>query len=98
MGAEAVHPGYGFLSESTDFRSSLARAGINFIGPGASAIKAMGAKITAKKLAKQAGVNTIPGHTAALKDAGEAVQIANSIGYPVMLKASAGGGGTFEFR
>jgi len=93
VGAEAVHPGYGFLSESTDFRSSLDRAGINFIGPGASAIKAMGDKITAKKLAEQAGVNTIPGHTAALKDASEAVQIANSIGYPVMLKASAGGGG-----
>ncbi|MCZ6665531.1 MAG: ATP-grasp domain-containing protein, partial [Gammaproteobacteria bacterium] len=92
-GAEAVHPGYGFLAENADFRGVLEAAGINFIGPGAQAIETMGDKITSKKLAEKAGVNTIPGFTGVIKDAHEAVKIANEIAYPVMLKASAGGGG-----
>ena len=92
-GAEAVHPGYGFLSENTEFAKALDQAGIAFIGPGAHAIKAMGDKITSKLLAEEAGVNVIPGHTEVVKDTTEAKQIANEIGYPVMIKASAGGGG-----
>ena len=92
-GAEAVHPGYGFLSENAGFARELERAGIVFIGPGADAIEAMGDKIASKALAKDAGVNTIPGHTDVVADAAEAVRIAADIGYPVMLKASAGGGG-----
>jgi propionyl-CoA carboxylase alpha chain len=92
-GAQAVHPGYGFLSENAGFCEQLARAGIAFIGPQRRAIEAMGDKITSKRLAEQAGVNTIPGFTGVLRDAGHAVEIANRIGYPVMLKATAGGGG-----
>ena len=92
-GAEAVHPGYGFLSENTRFAESLVAAGIVFIGPPPSAIAAMGDKIESKKLAEKAGVHTVPGHLAPIVDGAEAREIANRIGYPVMLKASAGGGG-----
>jgi propionyl-CoA carboxylase alpha chain len=92
-GAEAVHPGYGFLSEKTAFAAALEKAGIVFIGPKPHAITAMGDKIESKKLAKQAGVNTIPGYTDVIDGPDHAVKIAREIGYPVMLKASAGGGG-----
>jgi len=92
-GAEAVHPGYGFLSENAEFAKALDAAGISFIGPKERAIKAMGDKITSKLLAEKAGVNVIPGHTDVVKDADEALQISERIGYPVMIKASAGGGG-----
>ena len=91
--AEAVHPGYGFLSENAAFCEALAAKGIAFIGPKPRAIEAMGDKITSKKLADGAGVNTIPGYTDVVRDAEHAVEIARDIGYPVMLKASAGGGG-----
>jgi len=92
-GAEAVHPGYGFLSENAAFAEALAREEITFIGPPANAVISMGDKITSKQLAKDAKVSTIPGHMDIIKDAKEAISIAQNIGYPVMLKASAGGGG-----
>ncbi len=92
-GADAVHPGYGFLSENSGFARRLAEEGITFIGPPTGAIEAMGDKITSKRLAQKTGVSTIPGHTETLRSADEAVSIAREIGYPVMLKASAGGGG-----
>jgi propionyl-CoA carboxylase alpha chain len=92
-GAEAVHPGYGFLSENAQFAQRLADAGLVFLGPSPRAISSMGDKIAAKKLAHRAGVPTIPGHAEAIGSAGEAVEIARALGYPVMLKASAGGGG-----
>jgi propionyl-CoA carboxylase alpha chain len=92
-GAEAVHPGFGFLSENAGFAKRLAAEKIVFIGPNPHAIEAMGDKITSKKFAAEAGVNTVPGHMGLIKDAKEAVKIADSIGYPVMIKASAGGGG-----
>ena len=92
-GAQAVHPGYGFLSENSGFCEMLAEAGIAFIGPKTHAIEAMGDKITSKQLAKEAGVNTIPGFADVLRDGEHAVEIANKLGYPVMLKATAGGGG-----
>ncbi len=92
-GAQAVHPGYGFLSENAGFCEALEKEGIVFIGPAPYAITSMGDKITSKKLAQEAGVNTIPGYTGVVKDAEHAVEIARGIGYPVMLKASAGGGG-----
>jgi len=92
-GAEAVHPGYGFLSEKTAFAEALAKAGVAFIGPKPHAITAMGDKIESKRLAKKAGVNTIPGYTDVIEGPDHAVKIAREIGYPVMLKASAGGGG-----
>jgi propionyl-CoA carboxylase alpha chain len=92
-GAEAVHPGYGFLSERTSFAQSLADNGIAFIGPPIGAIAAMGDKIESKKLAKAAGVNVVPGFVGEIESTDHAVQIAGEIGYPVMMKASAGGGG-----
>lgn len=92
-GAQAVHPGFGFLSENAAFADALRDAGVTFIGPGNRAIAVMGDKIESKKLAEEAGVNVIPGHTAALVDADQALQVATEIGCPVMLKASAGGGG-----
>jgi len=92
-GADAVHPGYGFLSENRAFAAALKEAGIVFVGPPPSAIAAMGDKIESKKLAAKAGVSTVPGHPDAVADDGEAVRIADAIGYPVMIKASAGGGG-----
>lgn len=92
-GAEAVHPGYGFLSENMKFAEALKKAGVVFIGPDPHAIFAMGDKIESKKLAKEAGVSTVPGYLGVIKDADEAVEIAREIGYPVMIKASAGGGG-----
>ncbi len=92
-GAEAVHPGYGFLSENTKFAQALEKAGVAFIGPGPKAITAMGDKIESKKLANAAKVSCVPGHPDAIADVKEAVKVANEIGYPVMLKASAGGGG-----
>jgi propionyl-CoA carboxylase alpha chain len=91
--ADAVHPGYGFLSENAAFAEALEKAGIAFIGPPVGAIQAMGDKITSKKLAAEAGVSTVPGHMGLIADADEAVKIASEIGYPVMIKASAGGGG-----
>jgi len=92
-GAEAVHPGYGFLSENPKFAEALEAEGVAFIGPPKGAIEAMGDKITSKKLAKEAGVSTVPGVMGLIEDADEAVRIAGEIGYPVMIKASAGGGG-----
>jgi propionyl-CoA carboxylase alpha chain len=92
-GAQAVHPGYGFLSEREAFAKALAAAGIVFIGPHAGAIAAMGDKIAAKKAAARAKVSTVPGHLGIIADEIDAVQIADEIGYPVMIKASAGGGG-----
>jgi propionyl-CoA carboxylase alpha chain len=92
-GAEAVHPGYGFLSEREAFPRALAKAGIVFIGPNPGAIAAMGDKIESKKAAANAKVSTVPGHLGVIEDEKHAVKIANSIGYPVMIKASAGGGG-----
>ncbi len=92
-GAEAVHPGYGFLSENRAFAAALKKAGVVFIGPPADAIAAMGDKIESKKLAQKAKVNVVPGHLGVIKDDREAVKIARAIGYPVMIKASAGGGG-----
>ncbi len=92
-GAEAIHPGYGFLSERASFVKAVEEAGISFIGPGEHAITSMGDKITSKDLAAKAGVSTVPGHMEIIKDAEEAVKISAQVGYPVMLKASAGGGG-----
>ena len=92
-GAQAVHPGYGFLSENAAFCAALEKEGIVFIGPKVHAIQAMGDKIASKKLAIAANVNTIPGHNQAIESPEEAVEVANRIGYPVMIKASAGGGG-----
>ncbi|XP_029376403.1 propionyl-CoA carboxylase alpha chain, mitochondrial [Echeneis naucrates] len=92
-GAQAVHPGYGFLSENKDFAKRLAAEGVTFIGPDTHAILAMGDKIESKLIAKAAKVNTIPGFDGVVKTAEEAVKIAQDIGYPVMIKASAGGGG-----
>jgi propionyl-CoA carboxylase alpha chain len=92
-GADAVHPGYGFLSEKAAFAKALKKAGVAFIGPGPRAITVMGDKIESKKVAVKAGVNTVPGDGGAVKNAAEAVRVAKKIGYPVMLKASAGGGG-----
>lgn len=91
--AEAVHPGFGFLAENTEFAKALEKAKITFIGPGPKAIAAMGDKIESKKLAKKAGVDTVPGYVGVIKNADEALRIAADIGYPVMIKASAGGGG-----
>ena len=88
-----MHPGYGFLSERAEFASALAAEGVAFIGPPVGAIEAMGDKITSKKLAAEAGVSTVPGYMGLIGDADEAVRIAQEIGYPVMIKASAGGGG-----
>jgi propionyl-CoA carboxylase alpha chain len=92
-GADAVHPGYGFLSENSKFRDALDAAGIIFIGPGKKAIESMGDKITSKLIAQKAGVNCIPGYTDVVRDADHALEVCAEIGYPVMLKASAGGGG-----
>ena len=92
-GAQAIHPGYGFLSENESFARRVEEEGLVFIGPKAHSIAAMGDKIASKKLADEAKVNTIPGHNAAIESAERAVQIAKDIGYPVMIKASAGGGG-----
>ena len=92
-GAEAVHPGYGFLSENAAFAERLQEEGISFIGPGVHAINSMGDKITSKRLAQEASVNTVPGSPDVIEDADMAVRVARDIGYPVMLKASAGGGG-----
>ena len=92
-GAQAVHPGYGFLSENSKFAEALEAEGVSFIGPGKRAIEAMGDKITSKKIAQDADVSTVPGYMGLIEDANEAVKISNQIGYPVMIKASAGGGG-----
>ncbi len=91
--ADAVHPGYGFLSENAAFARALDARGIGFIGPGARAIEVMGDKIASKTFASEAGINTVPGHLGVIADADEAADIAGRVGYPVMLKASAGGGG-----
>ncbi|MEM1431978.1 MAG: acetyl/propionyl/methylcrotonyl-CoA carboxylase subunit alpha [Pseudomonadota bacterium] len=92
-GAQAVHPGYGFLSENPKFAEALEAAGVAFVGPPVGAIEAMGDKITSKKIAQEAGVSTVPGVMGLIEDAEEAVKISQEIGYPVMIKASAGGGG-----
>jgi len=91
--AQAVHPGYGFLSENPKFAEALAAANVAFIGPPVGAIESMGDKITSKKIAQEAGVSTVPGYMGLIDDADEAVKISQQIGYPVMIKASAGGGG-----
>ncbi|MGB0856803.1 MAG: acetyl-CoA carboxylase biotin carboxylase subunit [Paracoccaceae bacterium] len=91
--AQAVHPGYGFLSENAKFAQSLSDIGVTFIGPPQNAIESMGDKITSKKIAQEAGVNTVPGYMGVIKDEDEALSISEKIGYPVMIKASAGGGG-----
>ena len=91
--AQAVHPGYGFLSENAKFAKSLSDIGVTFIGPPQNAIESMGDKITSKKIAQEAGVNTVPGYMGVIKDETEALSISEKIGYPVMIKASAGGGG-----
>ncbi len=91
--AQAVHPGYGFLSENPKFAEALAAANVAFIGPPVGAIESMGDKITSKKIAQDAGVSTVPGYMGLIEDADEAVKISQQIGYPVMIKASAGGGG-----
>ncbi|MGO9957231.1 MAG: acetyl/propionyl/methylcrotonyl-CoA carboxylase subunit alpha [Solirubrobacteraceae bacterium] len=93
VGADAIHPGFGFLAENADFAHAVENAGITFVGPPPEAIRAMGDKLEAKRLARQAGVPTLPGSEAALHDAEAAVAEAARIGYPVLLKASAGGGG-----
>ncbi len=92
-GAQAVHPGYGFLSESMAFAAQCEKAGIVFVGPGSNAIQAMGDKLTSKGIALKAGVHTIPGYEGVINDTDHAISIAHDIGYPVMMKASAGGGG-----
>lgn len=92
-GADAVHPGYGFLSENPEFAKLLDEKNITFIGPNPHAIVSMGDKITSKKLAMDAGVSCVPGHMGLIEDADEAIKISKQIGYPVMIKASAGGGG-----
>lgn len=92
-GAEAVHPGYGFLSENSKFAEALAAEGVAFVGPPVGAIESMGDKITSKKIAQEADVSTVPGYMGLIADADEAVKISGEIGYPVMIKASAGGGG-----
>ena len=92
-GADAIHPGYGFLSENAAFARALEKERIVFVGPNPKAIDAMGDKIESKKLAAKAKVSTVPGHLGVIKDAKEAVKIAGEIGFPVMIKASAGGGG-----
>ncbi len=92
-GAEAVHPGYGFLSENARFAESLKREGVTFIGPSPKAIRLMGDKIEAKKIADKAKVSTVPGYLGVIKDAREAARIAARVGFPVMIKAAAGGGG-----
>jgi propionyl-CoA carboxylase alpha chain len=93
VGADAVHPGYGFLSENVKFAEALKKAKITFIGPDPHAVQAMGDKIESKKLAREAGVNMVPGVLEVIKDAEHCVKIAREVGYPVMIKASAGGGG-----
>ncbi len=92
-GAEAVHPGYGFLSENTDFAARLEKEGIVFIGPSSECIEIMGDKVTAKKTMQKAGVPTVPGSAGIVKDAEEAKKVAKEVGYPILVKASAGGGG-----
>ncbi|MGR3617777.1 MAG: acetyl-CoA carboxylase biotin carboxylase subunit [Paracoccaceae bacterium] len=92
-GAQAVHPGYGFLSENSKFAEALEAEGVAFVGPPVGAIEAMGDKITSKKIAQDANVSTVPGYMGLIADADEAVKISNEVGYPVMIKASAGGGG-----
>ena len=92
-GADAVHPGYGFLAENADFAQACADAGVAFIGPSASAIRAMGNKLAARAAMKKAGVPTVPGSDGPVSDAREAARLARDIGYPVLLKAAAGGGG-----
>lgn len=92
-GAQAAHPGYGFLSENSKFAEALEAEGVAFVGPPVGAIESMGDKITSKKIAQDANVSTVPGYMGLIEDAEEAVKISNEVGYPVMIKASAGGGG-----
>jgi len=92
-GAQAVHPGYGFLSENANFQQLLQANDVTFIGPGTKAIVAMGDKIASKKLAREANVSTVPGYLGEIDSTEECVKISRDIGYPVMIKASAGGGG-----
>jgi propionyl-CoA carboxylase alpha chain len=92
-GAEAVHPGFGFLSENASFARRLAAEGIVFIGPNPHAIEAMGDKIESKKFAKKANVSVVPGHVGEIDGTAHAIAIADQVGFPVMIKASAGGGG-----
>ncbi|MDE2357252.1 MAG: ATP-grasp domain-containing protein, partial [Alphaproteobacteria bacterium] len=92
-GAQAIHPGFGFLSEKAEFARACAAAGLVFIGPNPDAIDAMGDKIQSKAFAAKAGVSVVPGHVGEIDDTAHAVRIAEEIGYPVMIKASAGGGG-----
>ena len=93
VGAEAIHPGFGFLSERAEFAERLLKEGITFIGPNPHAISAMGDKIESKRAAGEAGVNTVPGYVGEINGVDHALEISKEIGYPVMIKASAGGGG-----
>src|SRR6185312_10444605 len=92
-GAEGIHPGYGFLSENASFSQAVSDAGLIFIGPSAHSIEIMGSKIAAKQAAKKFNVPMVPGTEDPIKDAAEAKAIADKIGYPILIKASAGGGG-----
>ena len=92
-GADAVHPGYGFLSENAEFAKAVERIGATFVGPSPHALAAMGDKVESKKFAREAGVNTIPGWAGVIEGADHAISVARDIGFPVMIKASAGGGG-----
>ena len=92
-GATMVHPGYGFLSENRNFAEALAKSGVIFVGPSVYSIEMMGDKIQSKKIALEAKVSSVPGHLGVIKDAKEAIEVAQQIGFPVMVKASAGGGG-----
>ncbi len=92
-GAEAVHPGYGFLAENPKFANILKREGVTLIGPSGKVIKSMGDKIEAKKIAVEAGVSTVPGYMGIIDDVNQAIEIAEKIGFPVIIKAAAGGGG-----
>jgi propionyl-CoA carboxylase alpha chain len=96
-GAQAVHPGYGFLSENAEFCRSIDKEGVTWLGPPVSAIQDMGDKIRSKEIAEEAGVNIVPGYEGSIESLDHAIEVSNQIGYPVLVKAAAGGGGKGEF-